>query len=407
VTSTSDAHEAVDEVARTSYGRVVAYFASRTGDLAGAEDALADAFEAAVRTWPIKGVPDRPVSWMITAAKRSMIGRRRREDTADRAAATLALLADERAETADTAVPDKRLELLFACAHPAIDPTMHAPLMLQAIFGIDVARMSAVFLVEPATLGQRLVRAKRKIAEARVPFAVPEPDDLEPRTAAVLDAIYAAYGTGWEDPAGTDPGRVGLTQEAMRLADVLTELRPDNSEVLGLAALLHHVEARSGARRDDAGRFVPLAQQDPWRWSPAHLAAGQQLLNRAWSTGKPGPYGLMATISSLHNRLAVDGTIDWPSIAALYDQVLPLRPTVGVAVARAAAHLEAGAPDTAAEGLAAIDPTLVESHQPYWTVLAEVAHRRHDTPTTASARDQALRLTTDQAVRNHLETRWR
>jgi len=399
VTSTN-AHEAVDEVARTSYGRLVAYFASRTGDLAGAEDALADAFEAAVRTWPVKAVPDRPVSWMITAAKRSMIGRRRREDTADRAALTLAVLADERAEIADTAVPDKRLELLFACAHPAIDPTMHAPLMLQAIFGIDATRMSAVFLVESATLGQRLVRAKRKIAEARVPFALPRPDDLEQRTGAVL-------GTGWEDPTGIDPGRVGLTQEAVRLADVLTDLRPNDTEVLGLAALLHHLEARSGARRDDAGRFVPLTDQDPWRWSPAHLAAGQQLLNRALSTGEPGPYGLMAAISSLHNRLAVDGTIDWPTIATLYDRLLPLRPAVGVAVARAAAHLEAGEPDTAADGLEAIDLSLVEHHQPYWTVLAEVAHRRHDAPTTALARDRALRLTTDHAVRAHLETRWR
>jgi RNA polymerase sigma-70 factor (ECF subfamily) len=407
VTSGSDAYEAVDEVARTSYGRLVAYFASRTGDLAGAEDALADAFEAAVRTWPVKGVPDRPVSWMITAAKRSMIGRRRREDTADRAAATLAVLADERAETADEAVPDKRLELLFACAHPAIDPTMHAPLMLQAIFGIDAARMSAVFLVEPAALGQRLVRAKRKIAEARVPFAVPEPDDLEPRTNAVLDAIYAAYGTGWEDPAGLDPGRVGLTHEAVRLADVLTDLQPDNGEVLALAALLHHLEARAGARRDDEGRFVALTEQDPWRWSPRHLAVGQQLLNRAWAAGEPGHFGLMAAISSLHNRLAVDGRIDWPSVAWLYDQLLPLRPTVGVAVARAAAHLEAGSPDTAALGLAAIDATLVEHHQPYWTVLAEVAQRRHDGPTTTAARQRAIELSTDRAVRDYLETRWR
>jgi RNA polymerase sigma-70 factor (ECF subfamily) len=407
VTSNIDAHEAVVEVARTSYGRLVAYFASRTGDLAGAEDALADAFEAAVRTWPAKGVPDRPVSWMITAAKRSMIGRRRRQDTADRAASTLALLADERAEAADTAVPDKRLELLFACAHPAIDPTMHAPLMLQAIFGIDVARMSAVFLVEPATLGQRLVRAKRKIAEARVPFAVPELEDLPSRTGAVLDAIYAAYGTGWEDPAGIDPGRAGLTLEAVRLADVLAGLRPADTEVVGLAALLHHLEARAGARRDDAGSFVPLAQQDPWRWSPAHLAAGQQLLNRSWSGGEPGPYGLMAAISSLHNRLAVDGAIDWPTIASLYDRLLPLRPTVGVAVARAAAHLEAGAPDIAEQGLAAIDRSLVDDHQPFWTVLAEIAQQRHDSPTAAAARERALQLTTDHAVRAHLEARWR
>ena len=399
-------HAAVEEVARTSYGRLVAYFASRTGDLAGAEDALADAFEAAVRTWPVQGVPDRPVSWMITAAKRSMIGRHRREDTALRSAPTLALLADERAETADTAVPDKRLELRFACAHPAIDPTIHAPLMLQAVFGLDVARMSGVFLVEPATLGQRLVRAKRKIAEARIPFALPQPADLAPRTAAVLDAIFAAYATGWEDPAGDDPGRTGLTHEALRLADVLTELRAHAPEVFGLAALLHHLEARADARRDDSGGFVPLALQDPWRWSPMHLAAGEQLLNRALAAGEPGPYALMAAISSLHNRRVVETSINWPAIASLYDRLLPLRPAAGVAVARAAAHLEAGAADVAAAGLAAIDHSLVELHQPYWTVLAEVADRQGNADLRAAARAKALRLTADAAVRAHLTARW-
>ena len=407
MTSSTAAHEAVVEVARTSYGRLVAYVASQTGDLAGAEDALADAFEAAVRTWPVKGVPDRPVSWMITAAKRSMIGQQRRDGTAQRAAPTLALLADERADVADAAVPDKRLELLFACAHPAIDATMHAPLMLQAVFGIDAARMSAVFLVEPATLGQRLVRAKRKIADARIPFALPEVEDIEPRTGAVLDAIFAAYGTGWEDPTGLDPGRVGLTDEAVRLADVLVELRPEDPEVLGLAALLHHLEARSAARRDDTGQFVPLALQDPWRWSPVHLAAAEQLLNRSLATGALGPYALMASIASVHNRRVIDSAINWPVIAALYDRLLPLRPVVGVAVARAAAHLEAGSIDTAADGLAAIDASLVEGHQPYWTVLAEVADRRHDTATRDVARDHALRLSTDPAVRAHLEARWR
>ena len=280
-----EVHEAVEEVASTSYGRLVAYLASRTGDLSGAEDALADVFEAALRSWPTTGVPDRPVTWMLTAAKRSMIGRRRRSDTAARAAPTLAILADERSETVASAVPDKRLELLFACAHPAIDPTIHAPLMLQTVFGIDVARMSAAFLVEAPALGQRLVRAKRKIAAAGIPFELPGPDDLGSRTAVVLDAVYGAYGTGWDDPGGLDPGRSGLTAEAIRLADLLVELRPSDAESLGLASLLHHLEARAGARRDDQGRFVGLTEQDPWRWSPVHLAAGEQLLNRALALG--------------------------------------------------------------------------------------------------------------------------
>ncbi|MCX6520282.1 MAG: RNA polymerase subunit sigma-70, partial [Actinobacteria bacterium] len=368
-------HEAVEEVASTSYGRLVAYLASRTGDLAGAEDALADAFEAALRSWPTAGVPDRPVTWMLTAAKRSMIGRRRRSDTAARAAPTLAILADERSETVASAVPDKRLELLFACAHPAIDPTIHAPLMLQTVFGIDVARMSAAFLVEAPALGQRLVRAKRKIAAAGIPFELPGPEDLASRTAVVLDAVYGAYGTGWDDPAGLDPGRSGLTTEAIRLADLLVELRPSDAEPLGLASLLHHLEARAGARRDDQGRFVALTAQDPWRWSPVHLAAGEQLLNRALALAPPGPYALLASVGSMHNRRVIDGRIDWSAVASIYDRLLVLRPTAGVAVARAAAHLEAGNVGVAAEALAAIDLVLVDRYQPYWTVVADVAHR--------------------------------
>ena len=401
-----EVHLAVVEVASTSYGRLVAYLASQTGDLAGAEDALADAFEAALRSWPITGVPDRPVTWMITAAKRSMIGRRRRADTAARAAPTLAILADERSETSPSVVPDKRLELLFACAHPALDPTLHAPLMLQTVFGIDVARMSAAFLVEAPTLGQRLVRAKRKITDAGIPFALPGPADLASRTSAVLDAIYGAYGTGWDDPAGLDPGRSGLTAEAIRLADLLVELRPADAESLGLASLLHHLEARAGARRDDQGRFVGLTEQDPWRWSPAHLAAGEQLLNRALATGTPGPYALLASVSSMHNRRVIDGRIDWHAVASIYDRLLPLRPTAGVAVARAAAHLEAGDVAVATEALAAIDVALVERYQPYWTVVADVAHRRQEVATASAARERALELTVDPAVRHHLITRW-
>lgn len=393
-------------MARTSYGRLVAYLASRTGDVAGAEDALADAFEAALRTWPTRGVPDRPVSWMLTAARRSMIGRVRRDDTARRAAPTLAILADERAENAEGVVPDKRLELLFACAHPAIDVSLHAPLMLQTVFGIDVARMSAVFLVEPATLGQRLVRAKRKIADARIPFALPGADDIGPRTGAVLDAVYAAYGTGWEDAVGADAARVGLTAEAIRLADVLASVRPGDREVLGLAALLHHLEARAAARRDGAGAFVPLAEQDPWRWSPAHLAVGEQLLNRALAAGEPGPFTLLAAVSSLHNRRVFTESIDWRAIAALYDRLLPLRPVAGVAVARAAAHLEAGAVAVATAGLDAIDAGLVDHYQPYWTVRADVARRAGDDVAAAAARARALALTGDAAVAAYLARRW-
>jgi RNA polymerase sigma-70 factor (ECF subfamily) len=401
-----DVHEAVEEVARTSFGRLVAYLAAQTGDVAGAEDALSDAFEAALRTWPTVGIPSRPASWMITAARRSMIGRHRRTETALRAAPTLAILAEEAAEVDDSAIPDKRLELLYACAHPAIDPMVHAPLMLQTVFGLDVARMSAAFLVQPAALGQRLVRAKRKITAAGIPFALPQQSEVESRTATVLDAVYTAYGAGWEDPAQLDPARHGLTVEAIRLADLVVELRPTDSEALGLAGLLHHLEARTPARRDAHGDFVPLVEQDPWLWSPHHLARGEQLINRSLGSGDPGPFALMASIASLHNRRVVTGSIDWVAIAALYDVLLPLRPTAGVAVARAVAHLEAGNSATASSALAAIDDQLVRGYQPYWTVLADVAHDRADAGLTAEARARALDLTSDAAVRRHLTNRW-
>jgi RNA polymerase sigma-70 factor (ECF subfamily) len=223
----------------------------------------------------------------------------------------------------------------------------------------------------------------------------------------VLDAIYAAYGAGWEDPTGGDPARDGLTTEALRLVDALVEFRPDHGEVLGLGALLHHLEARARARRGENGEFIPLAAQDPWLWSPVHLAVGEQLLNRALATRVAGPYTLMAAISSVHHRRVFTNSTDWAAIARLYDQLLPLRPAVGVAVARAVALLESGSIDSAASGLLAIDISLVASYQPYWTVLAEVASRTGDTDAVLKARTRALELTSDPAIRAHLEQRWR
>jgi RNA polymerase sigma-70 factor (ECF subfamily) len=398
--------EAVDEVVRTSYGRLVAYLASVTGDLASAEDALSDAFVAALRTWPERGIPDRPVSWMITAARRSAIGRARRADVAARAAPTLALLAEESAVVEPSGeIPDRRLELLYACAHPAIDRSVHAPLMLQTVFGLDVARMSEVFVVPAATLGQRLVRAKRKIRDASIGFRIPEGDELPPRTGAVLDAVYAAYGTGWEDPLGIDPGRRGLSAEAVRLADLVAELRPDDGEALGLAALVHHFDARMAARRDDAGRFVALGDQDVAKWSRGDVERGDALLAASMRTGSIGPYQLHAAIQSVHNRRIDTGVTAWNLIANLYDALVRLSPTLGVQVARAAAHLEAYGVARAEEVLAAVDRQSADRYQPYWVLQAEIATRSGDTTGAERAMANAMALTTEPSVREYLAAR--
>lgn len=401
------ADRAVEEVARTSYGRLVAYLASTTSDVAAAEDALADAFEAALRTWPERGVPDRPTSWMITAAKRSLIGRARHRDVANRALPSLAALEADRAEAGPTSVVgDHRLALLFACAHPAIDATVHAPLMLQVVLGLDVARMAPAFRLRPATLGQRLVRAKQKISTAGIPFSMPQHDDLAPRASAVLDAIYAAYGTGWDDPLGADDVRRGLTEEAIRLGEVLCELLPDHAEAHGLASLMLHSHARAAARRD-GGRMVPLDQQDTDRWSADLILRADAHLSVALELRTPGAYQVHAAIQSLHNRRAGGGSTDWRTIATLYDALVTMAPSVGACVARAAAHLESDGPESARSILDLADLAAVADYQPYWAVRAEMLTRAHGTPAAiAEAAERAIELSADPAVAAHLTEKY-
>ena len=263
--------DAVAQIARASYGRLVAWLAARSGDIATAEDALADALSFALETWPRDGVPTKPEAWLMTAAKRRMIDHARRHRVRREAATTLMMLADER-DQAPPAFPDDRLKLLFVCAHPAIDPTLHTKLMLQTVLGLDAATIAAAFLETPATLRQSLWRAKVKIRTAGIGFAVPDATELPDRLAAVLDAIYAAYGTGWDDWVGA---RAGLSAEAIWLARLLTEHLPDQAETHGLLALLLFIEARKPARRDPAGRFVPLSDQDTGLWSADMLLPGR------------------------------------------------------------------------------------------------------------------------------------
>jgi RNA polymerase sigma-70 factor (ECF subfamily) len=400
-------HAALERVARESRARLLAHLAASFRDLAGAEDALAEAFVAALRVWPERGVPDSPEAWLLTAARRTLVDAGRRRDVAARALPDLARLEDEEPAVArdPSGIPDTRLELLFTCAHPAIDPGVRAPLMLQAVLGLDAARIAAAFLVSPASMGQRLVRAKTRIRRAGIPFAVPAPAELPARLESVLDAVHVAYGTGWDDPAGRDVRRRGLTAEALRLARLVVELLPEQPEARGLLAALLHGEARAAARRTPEGAFVPLGEQDVRRWDPVLMAEAERHLavaarEVAAGTGPPGPYQLQAAIQSVHNRRALTGGTDWAALVALYDRLVALTPSVGAHVARASAHLHGGDPVAALAVLDALDAGLVGGYQPYWVVRAHCLHRTG--AAAGHAAQVALGLTEDPALRAHL-----
>ena len=285
-----DTGAAAEAVARNSYGKLVAFLAARTGDVAAAEDALADAFAAALRDWPAAGVPVQPEAWLMAVAQRRLIDAARHRRRVDSSADHLRLLAAElEAGSAEAGLPDHRLALMFACAHPAIDTAMHAPLMLQTILGFDAATIASAFLVAPATMGQRLVRAKGKIREAGIPFRIPDTGELRDRLETVLAAIYAVFAEGWCDPLGTETRRRNLAEEGIWLGRLVAALLPDEAEALGLLALMLYAEARRAARRDANGEYVPLAAQDPALWDAALIDEAETALRRASTFGGDRP----------------------------------------------------------------------------------------------------------------------
>ncbi len=377
---------AAEHAARASYGRLVALLAARTRDVAAAEDALAEAFASALAAWPRTGIPANPEAWLLTTARRAHGHTTRHAQVRANAGSALRQLAEAMPESRP--IPDERLTLLFVCAHPAIDPAIHTPLMLQTILGLNAERIAAAFLVAPAAMSQRLVRAKSKIRDAAIRFARPDPADLQARLPPVLDAIYAAYTTAWEDSANTT-----LAEEALFLARLLADLLPDEPESLGLLALIAHSHARHSARRSPEGAFVPLRAQNRALWSRPLIAEAEAALHRALPHNRPGRYQLEAAIQSAHTHQA-----PWPAIATLHEALIRISPTTGARTSHAAALAESGNPEAALTLLDAIAGG--DTYQPWW---ATRAHALSLLGLDASAAyERAASLATDPAVRAFL-----
>ena len=401
------ARRAADAVARRSYGKLVAYLAARTRDVAAAEDALSDAFAAALAEWPVKGCPANPEAWLMTVARRKLVDGARHRAVTEAAADDIRLIAEELdTERGESAIPDHRLALMFCCAHPAIETAIRAPLMLQAGLGLDAKRIASAFLMSPAAMAKRLVRAKDKIRQAGIPLSVPAREELAPRIDSVLDAIYASFTEGWSDPGATDHARSDLVEEAIFLARLAVELLPTEAEAQGLLACMLYAASRRRARRDAAGEYVPLAEQDPTAWDAPMIVEAEALLRRAATLGRIGRYQLEAALQSAHATRRCTGRANWREVVELYDALAALTGSPVIAVNRALALAESDGVDAALAALPdiAADPRLAD-YQPYWAARAELLARANRREDAREAYAMAIGLERDDAVRRFLQRR--
>jgi predicted RNA polymerase sigma factor len=355
----------------------------------------------------MSGCPSNPEAWLLSVARKKVIDLYRQRRTHEMAIRELQLRAEALGSPEDDAtIPDHRLALMFTCAHPAIEPGVRAPLILQVVLGLNAAMIASAFLMSPATMGQRLVRAKSKIKQAGIPFRIPEHEELAGRVDAVLDAIYATFAEGWTDPGGTDVARRDLADEALFLGRLVTELLPLEPEALGLLALMLHAEARRSARRNTQGDYVPLAEQDTSHWDSPMIAAAESLLLRASTMGKIGRYQLEAALQSAHVHRHRSGHANWPAVVQLYDALLSLSGSPVVAINRALAVAEIHGASAALQSLDEIAPdSRLAQYQPYWAARAQLLARTGANAQAQHAYEIAIGLERDAAVRRFLQ--WR
>jgi predicted RNA polymerase sigma factor len=392
--------------ARDSYGRLLALLSAATNDLASAEDVLADAFERALRTWPDQGVPDNPDGWLLAVARNRL--RDRWKSAESRRARPLDIDRDAPAfldEIDIDAIPDRRLELMLVCAHPAIEPTVHTPLMLNTVLGFTAGQIAQAFSMPTSTMATRLVRAKRRIKAARIPFRIPDQSHLPAGMAAVLEAVYGTYAIDW---ASTGPQARRLPSEALHLAEVLTTLVPNDPEAHGLAALVQLSAARARTRMDSHGRFVPLAEQDPLSWDHGLISRAHEHLRAAHTRGQLGRFQLEAAVQAVHCARRRTGTTDWPTLLTLHRLLNTVAPSLGGGVAFAAVTAEVDGPEA---GLALLDTVLDDAgqqarrFQPARVTRAHLLDQLGRSQEAVTAYDSAIALTHDTAERHYLQRR--
>jgi RNA polymerase sigma-70 factor (ECF subfamily) len=399
------AHGIVERIARESYGRLIAILVVRTRDVASAEDMLAEAFAAALEQWPAQGIPANPDGWLVTVAKRRHLDLLRRGQVQVNGEPHLQMLTSEIEETLELQeeLPDRRLALMFACAHPLIERGARAPLILQTVLGIPAKAIASAFLVSPASMSQRLVRAKAHIKECGIPFSVPDQSEMPDRLNAVLEALYAAYSTGWDEAL---EGASELAPEAIWLSRLTATMLPEEPEAKALLAMMLYTEARRGARRDAHGCYVPIALQDAERWDKNQIFAAEQLLHACNRSGPTGRYQLEAAIQSAHIAQRLTGTNCWPAIVSLYDHLVSMTNSPVVVLNRAAALAEVAGPNAALAELSGISrDKRILGYQPYWATLGHLNLLAGNTEAGCEALRLAIGLATDNAVRQHLRQR--